>query len=188
MLAPVTTALLIINILVFVAGYLTDNAIIEFALVPVYLIDDPAMFAVSSMISMFLHSGEVHIAFNMLALFTIGRILEPHLGSAKFITVYILSGFAGAGLHTAYSFISQSGIYTPVVGASGAISGIIGISAALGDRVAIFWLIAQIPLAFSGFSSIAWFAHIGGFIFGFASGRIMLYVRKRKEHYDGYYV
>jgi membrane associated rhomboid family serine protease len=188
MLAPVTIALLIINVVVFIVGYLTENAIIEFALVPVYLTEDPAMFAVSSFISMFLHAGVAHIAFNMLALFTIGRILEPHLGSVKFIAVYILSGFAGAGLHTASAFISQSGIYTPVVGASGAISGIIGISAALGDRVAIFWLIAQIPFAFSGFSSVAWFAHIGGFIFGFASGRVMLYMRKRKEHYDGYYV
>ena len=185
---PVTIGLLLINALVFAAGYLSDDMIHEYALVPVYLTEDPAMFAVSSLISMFLHANPMHIAFNMLALFTIGRILEPHIGSAKFVFVYILSGFAGAGLHTAYAFITDTGIHTPVVGASGAISGIIGISAALGDRVAIFWLIAQIPFAFAGFSPIAYFAHIGGFIFGFASGRIMLYIRRKKEHYDGYYV
>ena len=186
MRALVTIALLVINVLVFIMTYLSNDGISEFALVPAYLIKDPTMFLVSSLTSMFLHANIAHIVFNMLALFTIGRILEPHLGSARFAFVYILSGFAGTGLHTAYAFISGSGINTPVVGASGAISGIIGISAALGDRIAIYWLIAQVPFAFAGISPIAYFAHIGGFIFGFASGRIMLYIRKRKERYGGY--
>jgi len=187
MWAPVTTALLAINVLVFISTYLSDNGIDEFALVPLYLIEDPAMFVVSSLVSMFLHANIVHIGFNMLALLTLGRILEPHIGSARFVFVYILSGFAGSGLHTAYAFISETGINTPVVGASGAISGVIGISAALGDRIAIYWLIAQVPFAFAGFSPIAYFAHIGGFVFGFAYGRIMLYIRKRRERYGGYY-
>jgi rhomboid protease GluP len=165
-----------------------DNGLEQLALVPLYLVEDPAMFAVSSFISMFLHANIVHIAFNMLTLFFIGRILEPNVGSAQFIVVYLLSGFAGTGLHTAYAFISGTGITTPVVGASGAISGVIGIAAALGDRLAIYWLIAQIPFAFAGVSPIAYFAHIGGFIFGFASGRILLFMRKKKERYDGYYV
>lgn len=188
--APVTIALLVINVAVFVVGYLTENAIRELALVPVYLIEDPAMFAVSSLISMFLHADIVHISFNMLALFTLGRFVEPYIGAAKYIIVYILSGYAGAGLHTAFAFVTESGINTPVVGASGAISGIIGISAALGDRVAYYWIIAQIPfaIAFASVSPIAFFAHIGGFIFGFASGRIILYTHRKKERYDGYYV
>jgi len=187
MWAPVTVTLLVINVLVFIATYLSDDGIHEFALVPLYLIEDPAMFAVSSLVSMFLHANIVHIVFNMLALFTLGRILEPHVGSTRFVFVYMLSGFAGTGLHTAYAFISGSGINTPVVGASGAISGVIGIAAALGDRLAIYWLIAQVPFAFAGVSPIAYFAHIGGFIFGFAFGRIMLYIRRRKERYGGYY-
>ncbi len=186
--APVTIALLFINVLVFVSTYLFDNELEQLALVPQYLVEDAAMFAVSSFISMFLHANIIHIAFNMLTLFFIGRILEPNVGSAKFIVVYLLSGFAGTGLHTAYAFISGTGITTPVVGASGAISGVIGIAAALGDRLAIYWLIAQIPFAFAGVSPIAYFAHIGGFIFGFASGRILLYMRKKRERYDGYYV
>lgn len=187
MWAPVTVALLVINVLVFITTYLSDDGIHELALVPLYLIEDPTMFAVSSLTSMFLHANIAHIAFNMLALLTLGRILEPHIGSAKFVIIYLLSGFAGTGLHTAYAFITGTGINTPVVGASGAISGVIGISAALGDRIAIYWLIAQIPFAFAGVSPIAYFAHIGGFIFGFASGRIMLYIKRRRERYGGYY-
>jgi len=188
MWAPVTTALLAINVLVFITTYLSDNGIYEFALVPVYLFEDPPMFALSSLVSMFLHANIVHIAFNMLALVTLGRILEPHIGPARFVFVYLLSGFAGTMLHTAYVFITDAGVNTPVVGASGAISGVIGISAALGDRIAIYWLIAQVPFAFAGFSPIAYFAHIGGFIFGFVSGRIMLYIKRRRERYGQYYM
>ncbi len=179
MLPPVTLALLAINVLIFVTGYLTSDGPCGYALVPVY-VTDPPMFALSSLASMFLHANEAHIAFNMLALFTLGRILEPYIGSRRFIVIYMLSGFAGTGLHTAYAFISGDGIYTPVVGASGAISGIIGIAAALGDRLALYWLIAQIPFAFFGFASIAYFAHIGGFVFGFAAGRIMRYLGRRR--------
>jgi len=188
MWAPVTVTLLAINVLVFIATYLSDDGIHEFALVPLYLTEDPTMFAVSSLVSMFLHANIAHIVFNMLALFTLGRILEPQIGSVRFVFVYMLSGFAGTGLHTAYAFISGSGVNTPVVGASGAISGVIGISAALGDRIAIYWLIAQVPFAFAGFSPIAYFAHIGGFIFGFVSGRIMLYIKRRRERYGQYYM
>lgn len=169
---PVTIALLAINIAVFAAGYLGENSIGAYALVPFYLTEDPAMFAFSSFVSMFLHAGAAHIAFNMLALFSLGRILEPHIGSARFALIYVLSGLAGSGLHTAYAF-ATGGIYTPVVGASGAISGILGMAAALGDRMAIYWLIAQIPFAFVGLSSVAYFAHIGGFILGFVAGRII---------------
>ncbi|MFQ5920668.1 MAG: rhomboid family intramembrane serine protease [Nitrososphaerales archaeon] len=186
MWAPVTAALLAINVLVFAAGYLSDTELREYSLVPAYLIEDPLMFAATSLTTMFLHAGMAHIAFNMLALFTLGRILEPHIGSLRFVVIYMLSGFAGSGLHTAYSFISGDGIFTPVVGASGAISGVIGIAAALGDRLALFWLVAQIPFAFLGFASIAYFAHIGGFIFGFAAGRVMLYIKRRKERYGDY--
>jgi len=187
MWAPVTTALLAINVLVFIATYVSEDGIYDFALVPISIIYNPALFVISSLSSMFLHANIAHIAFNMIALTTLGRILEPHIGSKKFTFVYFLSGFAGSGLHTAYALITGTAIDMPLVGASGAISGVIGIAAALGDRLAIFWLIAQVPFALLGTSNIAYFAHIGGFVFGFAAGRIMLYVKKRRERYGGYY-
>ncbi|NMJ86687.1 MAG: rhomboid family intramembrane serine protease [Thaumarchaeota archaeon] len=137
---------------------------------------------------MFLHANVVHIAFNMIALVTLGRILEPHIGSKRFTIVYFASGFAGTGIHSAYALIIGNGIDVPVVGASGAISGIIGIGAALGDGLAIFWPIIQVPFAIFRGSSIAYFAHTGGFMFGITAGRIMVYLRRRKDHMDDYYM
>ncbi|MFQ5968916.1 MAG: rhomboid family intramembrane serine protease [Nitrososphaerales archaeon] len=187
MWAPVTIALLTINVLVFIATYVSEDRIYGFALVPISIINNPALFVVSSVSSMFLHANIAHIAFNMIALTTLGRILEPHIGSKRFALIYFLSGFAGSGMHTAFALITGNGIDVPLVGASGAISGVIGIAAALGDRLAIFWLIAQVPFALFGMANIAYFAHIGGFVFGFAAGRIMLYLKKRRESHAGYY-
>lgn len=119
---------------------------------------------------------------------TLGRILEPHIGSKRFTIVYFASGFAGTCIHSAYALITGNGIDVPVVGAPGAISGIICIAAALGDRLAIFWLIIQVSFAIFGGSFIAYFAHIGGFIFGIIAGRIMVHLRRRKDHMDVYYM
>ena len=188
MWAPVTIVLLAVNILIFIATYVYEDTISEFALIPIHVARNPFLFFTSSLSSMFLHAGVAHIAFNMIALTTLGRILEPLIGSKRFAIVYFVSGFAGTALHTAYSLITGSGIDVPVVGASGAISGIIGVAAALGDRLAIFWLIAQVPFAVFGGSSIAYFAHIGGFIFGFTAGRVMKYLAKRRERAGGYYM
>ncbi|MEM2759285.1 MAG: rhomboid family intramembrane serine protease [Nitrososphaerales archaeon] len=187
MWTPVTMALLAINILVFIAGYLYEDTLYEFAVIPAQILRNPSLFVTSSLSSMFLHAGVVHIAFNMIALTTLGRVLEPHIGSKRFTIVYFASGFAGTALHTAYVLATGNGINTPVVGASGAISGIIGIAAALGDRLAIFWLVAQVPFAVFGGSSIAYFAHIGGFILGFVAGRIMKYLTKRRKYTGDYY-
>jgi rhomboid protease GluP len=187
MWAPITMALLIINVLIFIASYFDEDAIYRYALIPANLISNPLSFGTTSVSSMFLHANEIHIAFNMIALFSLGRILEPYIGSKKFVIVYFASGFTGTALHTAYAIISGDGFNVPVVGASGAISGVIGLAAALGDRMAIFWLIAQVPLAIFGGSSIAYFAHIGGFVFGFGYGRVMKLLARRKERMGDYY-
>lgn len=186
--APITMALLAINIMIFIGTYVSEDAIYEFSLIPIDVVRNPISFFPASLSSMFLHANIVHIAFNMIALLTLGRVLEPHIGSKRFTIVYFASGFAGTAAHTAYALITGNGIDVPVIGASGAISGIIGIAAALGDRLAIFWLIAQVPFAIFGGSSIAWFAHIGGFFFGFVAGRIMIYLRKRRDAMEGYYM
>ncbi len=182
MWAPVTIALSLVNVLIFVTTYFYGNAIYEFALIPIELLTNPYSFLTASLSSMFLHANTTHIAFNMIALISLGRILEPHIGSKVFTIVYFASGFAGTALHSAYTLISLNGIDVPVVGASGAISGVIGIAAAHGDRLAIFWLIAQIPFAIYGGSSIAYFAHIGGFVFGLAAGRVLIILKKRREN------
>lgn len=169
----VTLVMLIINIVIFLTINITGIKPLQYYLVPAYIINDISKYILTSITSIFIHLNVLHIAFNSIALLFLGRIVEPYLGSYRFLGVYMLSGIAGGILHTVYSFI-ENDIFTPVIGASGAISGVIGVAAASGDRLALFWLLTQIPLAlFSGIESIAFFAHIGGFIMGYGMGRFM---------------
>ncbi|MCS6767524.1 MAG: rhomboid family intramembrane serine protease [Candidatus Nitrosocaldus sp.] len=170
MLPPVTLILLAINIIVFVSIQGTNWY--TFGSIPSYLVNDPQMFLVTSFTSMFLHANVVHIAFNMLALVALGRVIEETIGSVRYTIAYMISGLSGVALHTIYSLATGIGLNTPMVGASGAISGIIGLAAALGDRFAYIWLGVQFVFAIAGLSSIAYFAHIGGFILGFLLGRL----------------
>ncbi|MEM0364648.1 MAG: rhomboid family intramembrane serine protease [Candidatus Nitrosocaldus sp.] len=170
MLPPVTLVLLALNVTVFM--FVQNINWYRFGSIPSYLLNDPAMFLITSFTSMFLHANIVHIAFNMLALVALGRVIEEVIGSMRYAIVYILAGLSGVALHTIYSLATNNGFNTPMVGASGAISGIIGLAAAMGDRFSYIWLAVQFVFAIVGLSSIAYFAHIGGFIFGFLIGKI----------------
>lgn len=86
--------------------------------------------------SMFLHSGLLHLALNMLALWVVGGVLEPLLGRARFLALYLVSGLGGsvavyltAGLGV-YLFNQEQPLFgtltTPTVGASGAVFGLFG--------------------------------------------------------------
>lgn len=169
----VTLSMVIINIVIFVIGKFTTISLLQYYLVPIYLTKDITKYMETLFTSMFIHIDYLHIIFNAITLFFLGRIIESYIGSTKFFFIYLISGIVGGILHTLYTFFTNHNLYTPVIGASGAISGIIGISAAFGDKLALFWLLVQIILAlFSGIESIAFFAHIGGFITGFLIGRL----------------
>jgi membrane associated rhomboid family serine protease len=125
---------------------------------------------------MFVHAGTTHILFNMLALYFFGPRVEERLGSRRFITLYGISGIAGAILSMIFAR------HAPIVGASGAVFGIMLAFAKfwptaqiyimgilpLEARVAVL-LMAAIAL-WSGFqgsrSGVADFAHLGGFVGG----------------------
>lgn len=170
----VTLLMLIINITIFIIINITNIKPLQYYLVPAYLTSDFTRYILTLFTSMFIHLDAIHITFNSIALLFLGRIIESYIGSYRFLGVYLASGIAGGILHTLYSFIVDNDIYTPVIGASGAISGVIGIAAASGDRLALFWLLTQVPLAlFSGIESIAFFAHIGGFVMGYGIGKYM---------------
>lgn len=171
MLPPATLVLLAVNVSVFILIQNNTNWY-KFGLTPSYLVNDPSMFLITSFTSMFLHANIVHIAFNMLALVVIGKVIEEAIGSPRYAIMYILSGLSGVALHTIYSLATDNGFNTPMVGASGAISGIIGLAAALGDKFSYIWLGVQFIFAIAGLSSIAYFAHIGGFLFGFLLGKL----------------
>ncbi len=170
----ITLIMLGINTIIFLANKVANVRLSQYYLVPAYATNDNIRYIETLFTSIFIHVDALHIAFNSMALFFLGRIVEPYLGTLRFLLVYIASGVVGGIFHTLYTFISDNNIYTPVIGASGSISGIIGIAAASGDKVALLWLLTQIPLAlFSGIETVAFFAHIGGFVMGFGMGKVM---------------
>lgn len=148
--------------------------------------------------SMFLHGGLLHIAGNMLYLWIFGNNIEDSMGHLRFIIFYLLSGLIA--VYT-FSFVNPRSVI-PMVGASGAVSGVLGAYLILFPRAKVLTLVPfgfyiqliKVPAVFvlgmwivvqilngsvSGRTSggIAWFAHIGGF----AGGMILIGLfRKRK--------
>jgi membrane associated rhomboid family serine protease len=105
--------LLIANLAVFVAGIAMPVLPRALALIPAYVLYRPW----SPVTYMFVHGGFWHLAFNMLVLYFFGPRLEHRLGSKTFLTLYMISGLTAA----AFSFLTP---FTAVVGASGAIYGV----------------------------------------------------------------
>jgi membrane associated rhomboid family serine protease len=187
---PVTTALVVVNILVFAYGIFsnTQNAIISnYGFVPNSLFKDGNLVDSSLRLftSMFIHAGLAHIAFNLFALAYMGGFAERSIGKPKFIALYIIAGLGGALFHGIIaSFILGNG-YSVLIGASGAISGILGISAALGDIRGYYWLAIQVLYVFIGSVtslSIAFAAHVGGFITGLVLTRVLIEIERRKRN------
>jgi membrane associated rhomboid family serine protease len=173
-------------------------------LVPVRLWSDPHSAWVTIFSAMFLHGGWFHIVSNMWVLFIFGDNVEDRMGSGQYLVFYLLSGVA-AGLMQAFLL---PGSAAPMIGASGAIAGVLGAYLVLFPRARIlslvpiffiftlieipaiifllFWFASQL---FSGFlslggasgSGVAWWAHIGGFLFGLLS--VFVFARRRRVRY-----
>jgi len=157
----------------------------EYALIPTQLINNPLSAYPTVYTSMFLHSGIWHLGGNMLYLWIFGNNIEDVLGKARFVLFYFVCGTLAALGHIATDLNSK----IPMVGASGAISGVLGgylilfpftkiktfiflgffwtivrIPAIL---LLLFWVVLQILNSVSPEASgTAWFAHIGGFVAG----------------------
>jgi len=127
------------------------------------------------------HASPFHIAFNMLALWALGRSLEPLLGRWRFLTLYVLSALGGSVLT---ALIAPT---TVVVGASGAVWGLLGamfiIGRHLGANVTAIAVLLGINLVitFLPGSNIAWQAHIGGGLVGALIGVIFARTRKIRQ-------
>ncbi len=141
--------------------------------------------------SMFLHADLFHIFFNMYFLYLFGRAVESVLGKSRFLILYFASGIVASLFHTAFSFIGGPSAYViPAIGASGAISGVLGaylilypgtyLLAGFGfpfpiffrvkaSYYLIFWFATQVFYGFTrAAGSTAVFAHAGGFVAGIA--------------------
>ena len=157
----------------------------EYALTPAQLINNPLSTYPTVYTSMFLHSGIWHLGGNMLYLWIFGNNIEDVLGKARFVLFYFVCGTLAALGHIATDLNSK----IPMVGASGAISGVLGGYLILFPFTKIktfiflgfFWTIVRIPaillllfwVVLQIWNSVspeaggtAWFAHIGGFVAG----------------------
>jgi membrane associated rhomboid family serine protease len=116
--------------------------------------------------SMFLHWSITHIAFNMIALWSIGSLVEQYLGHTRFLALYLVSGLAGS---------AGALIQTPngfVAGASGAVFGILGAMLVLEWNLtgsfagqAMTWIVINLVISFV-IPGISWGGHVGGLIGG----------------------
>ena len=169
----------------------SDSFFNTFGLVPVRLFNQPQnpLGYVSFFTSMFMHGGLMHLLGNMLYLWIFGDNIEYLIGHKRYLIFYFTAGI-GAGLLQVFI---EPGSAIPMVGASGAISGILGAYLLKFPKnkisilffFIIFIKIIKIPAlivlslwfifkVFNGYSmadgtegGVAWFAHIGGFIAGF---------------------
>jgi rhomboid family protein len=144
--------------------------------------------SVNLLTSMFLHGGLMHVGGNMLYLYIFGDNIEDALGHVRYAVFYLVAGLAAA----AAQVIVSPGSTVPMIGASGAIAGVLGAYLVLYPKARVhtliflfifittiqlpavvvlgFWIFLQVlnglssPLAGGG---VAWFAHIGGFAFGY---------------------
>jgi membrane associated rhomboid family serine protease len=152
--------------------------------------------------SMFLHGGWIHLLGNMWILWIFGDNVEDRLGRGRYLAFYLACGVAAALLH----IYTNSGSPVPTIGASGAIAGVMGAYFRFFPHARVqtiippfvfgpvfvlpavlflgWWFLLQffngalsLGARGPGFSGVAWWAHVGGFVFGFAV--CLLAVRSR---------
>ena len=134
--------------------------------------------------SMFVHASIAHIAFNLFALVYMGGFAERSIGVPRFLLLYMVAGLGGGLLHGVVATYVLSNGDSILIGASGAISGILGVAAALGDMRGYYWLAIQVLYVFIGsFASlsIAFMAHVGGFVTGLLLTKAMIAIERRKR-------
>lgn len=227
---PVVTIILIVaNVVVFLMQSMVglEQSIGMWALVPNHLVHgvasavigqtqdgtivrvpnlEPAWITVFT--SMFMHGGWLHILGNMWFLWIFGNNVEDSMGHGKFLGFYLLSGVAAAAAQVVMATDSA----VPMVGASGAIGGVLGAYLVLfpGSRVVTLittfiittvelpafvvlglWFVLQLVSGFAGMlgpksGGVAYAAHVGGFVCGMLLGRVLGRVQPPPPRYGGY--
>jgi membrane associated rhomboid family serine protease len=212
----VNLTLIAVNVVVFIVGVTApwllvpgaaryEDVIAALGMIPAYVVAGERLYTVFT--AMFLHGGIAHLLGNMLYLYIFGDNIEAVMGRARYLLFYLLSGVGAAVFHVASvalmppealmssALASVNPWLIPAVGASGAISGVLGayliLFPASQVRVVTFWgwfpLVLSMPASFyigfwflyqlifglstslSGvFSGVAFWAHIGGFLTGMA--------------------
>ncbi len=195
----VTVGLIGLNGAIFLAElFSASDWAVVYGAVPVRLLQtmDPGTL-LTVITSMFLHGGLLHLGGNMLYLWIFGNNIEDVLGHGRFIVFYLLCGVIAAYSHA----LTAPSSHIPMVGASGAIAGVLGAYLVLFPRAKVltlipfgfymevvrlpagivlgFWIVVQfisggLSMGAEG-AGVAWFAHIGGFL----TGMILIWMLRR---------
>jgi membrane associated rhomboid family serine protease len=200
----VTAALIAINVAVFVLYQLPDqdHAIMQLAYQPCEVNDSCSPggdvgedWPITSFTSLFMHGDLLHLGGNMLFLWVFGNNVEDAMGKVRYLVFYLLGGYAATALQTVITLAFGTPVEAeiPNLGASGAISAVLGAYLVLLPNASVvtlifvliifirelpawfflgFWFLLQLWMG--GFSlfypqaggGVAFFAHIGGFVFG----------------------
>ncbi len=208
-------ALIAVNVLIFVlllSGPRAELWIARYGMVPAQIFSTPTEW-LTVVTSMFLHGGLFHLISNMWALYIFGDNVEDRMGPTRFVLFYLLCGAAAAAVHVMMNPSST----IPTVGASGAISGVMGAYLVLFPYSRVITLIPffffpyffEVPaLFFIGLwfggqlvnalltsalappdvGGVAWWAHVGGFVAGIVLVRLFVVRRYvRRAYLDEYY-
>ncbi|HXF81286.1 MAG TPA: rhomboid family intramembrane serine protease [bacterium] len=210
---PIVTYLLILaNVLVFLymstlgSEVALERFVLAWGAVPGeitgHLPADPAAEYPTLLTSMFLHGGWGHLLGNMLYLWIFGDNVEDLMGHGGFLLFYLLAGLAAVGAH----ILANPASAIPLVGASGAIAGVLGAYLALFPRARIislvvfgfYWRTVAVPAMLflpvwflmqflqgvatlgADTAGVAWWAHVGGFAAGFVLVRFFARRRPRR--------
>ena len=214
--ALVTWALLLLNLAVFGYQLTLDRELFvffaRFGFIPREFFRAPLPEASTLLTSMFLHGGGAHLIGNLFFLYVFGDNVEDRMGHGRFLLFYLLGGGAAAVSHGLFSAASA----VPMIGASGAISAVLGAYVLLFPRQRVLtiipplfvpWLVlrvfARVPRFFMpwlpawlyigywavmqfleasngilvsapGADGVAWWAHVGGFVFGLLTVRLLV--------------
>jgi membrane associated rhomboid family serine protease len=201
----ITIGIIILNIAVFISELASSagmNTIsYAYGAIPYSLLtfesQQPVHPALTVFSSMFMHGGLFHLGGNMLYLWIFGNNIEDRLGHVRFIIFYLFCGICAAYSHA----LSNPDSTIPMIGASGAVSGILGAYLLLFPRANVhtllflgffittvkipalivigFWAIIQFlnGMVSSGLQNaggVAWFAHLGGFLIGLLTIKVWL--------------
>ena len=203
-----TVALIVVCALTFFwqlsLGQSQQAAVYALGVIPAVLFDDARLVSelewvapvLTPITSMFLHGGILHLAGNMLYLWIFGNNIEDAMGHARFIVFYLLCGVAAVFAQA----LPDTSSTIPMIGASGAISGVLGAYLLLYPHARVlvliplgfflhtmrlkagivlgFWFVMQVfnSLVSGDGPGVAWHAHIGGFV----AGIVLLPIFKRR--------
>lgn len=190
---PVTVALILINVLVFIAVELTGTSqnawhVLDYgAAYTPYIVQNGEVYRLFT--SMFLHFGIEHLVNNMLVLFVLGSRLEQVIGKLRFLFIYLAGGMAGNIFSLILELRNQD--FSVSAGASGAVFAVMGAmiyvvirnKGWLGDLSMRQILVMAVFSLYFGFTSsgVDNAAHIGGMIAGFVLAVLIWHPRKKRD-------